>query len=1399
MMQRPEPPASSSAEASRVARDTDSSRVAIVGIGASAGGLEALKKFLAAMPRDSGMAFVLVPHLDPAHESLMVPLLARCTAMPVLEVTEGMRAEANHVYVIPPGRYLGIRAGALYLTGPFEAHPAYASLDWFLRSLAQDQQEHAICIILSGTGSHGALGLRAIKANSGAAFAQDPATAQFPQMPQRAIATGLVDGILPVEHMPEALIEYSRYFRLGEARPASAKAEPTDALEALLALLAAQTRLDFRGYRRKTVVRRIERRMRLTRIDQLSAYLAYAREHLDEVERLGKDLLISVTHFFRDPEAFQALATTVIHELVRHRVDDQPLRVWVPGCTTGEEAYSIAMLLLEQLAVAQKRCPVKIFASDVDEEALAFARAGLYPETISGDVSPTRLERFFSRVGEHSYQVSRQLRESVVVTSQNLLGDPPFSRLDLISCRNLFIYLEQDIQEKIVLLFHSMLTEGGYLLLGSAEAVGRQSDLFEPISAKWRIYRRLSSVTPYRVEFPIVSGAASTLGIHRASEAARPRHSRFAELTQRLLLEEYVPASVLVNRGGNILYFHGSTLPYLDLPSGEPTHNVLTMAREGLRTKLRAALRQAARDRRPVRLSDARIRRDDGRFLVRVTVKPLAVPQNSEELFLVSFEDVEGRSLPRHEGTEVGVDESLVRQLEFELAATREELAGTVEEIQSANEELQSSNEELETSKEELQSLNEELSTTNVQLQERVDDLEQASNDMSNLLSSTDTPTLFLDTDLCIKWFTPASTKLFSLLRTDIGRPLADIAQKFTDPNLLGDAHQVLRTLIPADKEVRSSEDEWWLRRIRPYRTADNRIEGVVVLFGDVTAVKQAASRERRFTAVLMDSNDAITVLDLEGRITAWNLGAERMYGYSESEALQMNIQQLIPEAARADELIMLDRLRNGQLLDSRETRRIRKDGTILEIWVTATTLRGEDGRPSSIATTDRDVTELKTAARIQQLAAHDPLTGLPNRVLLVDLASRALAQAQRNGTRVALLFLDLDRFKTVNDSLGHQAGDRLLHAVAERLKQCVRAGDTVVRHGGDEFIVILSDIASAPDVANIAEKIRHAMAVPYVLDGLELVSSASIGVSLYPDDAREINMLIKNSDAAMYRAKLQGRNTCQFFTPDMNVGALERLSIENSLRGALGRHELRFDYQPQVDLATGQIIGVEALMRWEHPDLGAISPAKFIPLAEECGLIVPLGEWGLLEACRQARAWQEAGLPEIPVAVNLTAAQFHQPNLVRSLANALEASALAASALNLEITESVVMHNVEAGMLAVKQLRALGLQLSIDDFGTGYSSLSYLRRFPIQRLKIDVSFMRDLTTDPGAAAITNAIIALGKGLHLRVLAEGVETREQLALLRAQGCNEIQGYFFSRPLPPDQLAELLQEGRTLRD
>jgi two-component system, chemotaxis family, CheB/CheR fusion protein len=825
----------------------------IAGICASAGGLSAFKRFFAAMPPESGIAFVLIPHLDPTHESLMSELISRQTAMPVSEAAEGTIVDANCVYIIPPNKYMTIDGGALRLTGPVEPHGAQTSLDLFLRSLADDQQEKAICIVLSGTGSHGTLGLRAVKAGGGMTMVQDPETAEYDRMPQNALATGLADYVLPVEQMPSVLVKYAQHFYINGAGSATGQSETPDHLNQLVSLLRARTRFDFRHYRKKMILRRIERRMGLAHIEQIQDYLAYVRERPDELKQLSRDLLINVTSFFRDAEAFRALEIKVIAPLVRTREPDAPLRIWAAGSATGEEAYSLGMLTYEQLALAQKSCGVQIFATDVDEASLEIARHATYPASISADISAERLDRFFAPANDSAFRVNKQLRESLVFALQNLISDAPFSRLDLISCRNVLIYFEPEMQKKVISLFHFALNAGGYLFLGPSETIGRQVDLFEPVSKKWRIYRRLVPSRPEPIEFPIGSKTRPNVRLRRHDEAGATGPVGYSELTHRALLDEFAPAAVLINRQNQILYFFGPTTRYLDVPTGEPTQDLMVMAREGLRTAIRAGISEAIRLGETVRLTDAQVKRDGSFFPVTVTIKAVHESRSTEGALLVAFEDA-AQNIEPDRPREAVVEEALLRQLESELKATREDLQSTIEELESSNEELkvsneemmsineelQSTNEELETSKEELQSLNEEISTVNNQLHEKVEELESANNDFANLFNCAEVATVFLDRGFRVKRFTPPATSLLRLIATDLGRHLDDIARNFTDPNLFADAARVLRDLTPSEAEAKGQDGRTWARRIIPYRTLDNRIEGVVLTFNDITLQKQA-------------------------------------------------------------------------------------------------------------------------------------------------------------------------------------------------------------------------------------------------------------------------------------------------------------------------------------------------------------------------------------------------------------------------------------------------------------------------------------------------------------------------------------------------------------------------------
>jgi two-component system CheB/CheR fusion protein len=818
----------------------------VVGIGSSAGGLEALQQLFGAMPPDSGLGFIIAAHLDPTQKSHLTELLGRCTKMPVVQIERAIRVEPDHVYVIAPDQELTIRDGVVHTNRPTAPRGHRHPVDSFFRSLAEDQGERAIAIVLSGTGTNGSLGLRFIKAEGGIVLAQDPDTAGFQGMPRSAISTGIVDLVLPPEKMPEPLLSLARHSYVREPAKAVEETTPEEQLRTLLALVRVQTNRNFTSYKKSTLLRRIHRRMGLHRIDSLPNYIERLRSDPDEIKALSADLTINVTGFFRDPEAWDALTEKVIAPLVRERPADSTIRVWLPGCSTGEEAYSIGILLLEQAEAAEKNFDLKLFATDVADGVLTAARAGQYPGSIALDVGEKRLERFFE-TQDDTYYVKKTLREAITFAPQNLLEDPPFSRLDLISCRNLLIYLEPAAQKHALGLFHFALREGGYLFLGPAETVTGQEDLFQSISKKWRIYRRLGPTRHDLVDFPPVRSKEpkSDAGEGGAPEPRTPSR----DVLDQAIVEHHAPASVLIDAQFRVHYFRGPTDDYLGPPSGEPTHHLLEIARPGLRTPLRVAIRKVLDEDQEI-VSYARVRRDNALHPVRFVVTPLKAARGSSSRLMVSFFGRE--SSPDAVGSaELAV--STEGQLQTELDSAREDLRLTIEqmessneelkasneEIRSINEELQASNEELETTKEELQSLNEELHTVNNQLQAKVGELEARTDDLNNLLNSTDVATLFLDRNLCVRWFTPSMKTLLELLPTDIGRPISHFAQRFKGGDLLEDARQVLERLLPSDAEVMDDLGRWYIRHIVPYRTANDRIDGVVVTFTQITERKR--------------------------------------------------------------------------------------------------------------------------------------------------------------------------------------------------------------------------------------------------------------------------------------------------------------------------------------------------------------------------------------------------------------------------------------------------------------------------------------------------------------------------------------------------------------------------------
>jgi len=821
------------------------------------------------------MAFVLVQHLDPNHKSILTELIRRYTRMQVFEVEDGMQVLPNCAYIIPPNHDMAFLNGRLQLMEPAAPRGQRLPIDFFFRSLAQDQRERAIGIVLSGTGSDGSLGVRAIKGEGGMVMAQNPASTEYDGMPRSALATGLVDYELPPAEMPSQLIAYVAH-AFGKP-PHIAVSEPQDGdntFKKICILLRAQTGHDFSLYKPSTIRRRIERRMAVHQMETMTDYVKHLQQSPTEVDALFRDLLIGVTNFFRDPAAFAALEELVIPRLFSNKPIGSTIRVWSTGCSTGEEAYSIAILLKERLETLKQHYQVQLFATDIDSQAIATARAGLYPASIAADISPERLARFFTIESDGgAYRIHKNIRDMLVFSEQDVIKDPPFSKLDLISCRNLLIYLGADLQKRLIPLFHYALNPGGFIFLGTSETVGEFGGLFATRDRKQKIFQRKEDV--HGVQHLTFGGyrtpqASSDATLPRVVEKmAAPKKLPLRELTEQALLQQCALVGALVDERGVILYLHGRSGRYLEPAQGEAgVNNILKMAREGLRRELTTGLHKAAISKETVSFPGLRVRTNGDFTSVNLTIRPLTAGAGvklEDPLYIVILEEAPPASpmltqnaakqgdnsecVPGKESDmllatlkqELRSKEEYLQTTNEELETSNEELKSSNEEMQSINEELQSTNEELETSKEELQSVNEELSTVNAELQTKVADLSRANNDMNNLLAGTGIATIFVDHQLRILRFTPAATRMINLIQTDVGRPARHIVSNLVGyDNLMADAQAVLDTLAPKEIEVRTTDGRWYTMRILPYRTLDNVIEGAVITFFDISEMKHA-------------------------------------------------------------------------------------------------------------------------------------------------------------------------------------------------------------------------------------------------------------------------------------------------------------------------------------------------------------------------------------------------------------------------------------------------------------------------------------------------------------------------------------------------------------------------------
>ncbi len=972
----------------------------LVGLGGSAGSIGAIQEFFKSMPADSGMAFVVILHLSPDHVSTLPEMFQRSTTMRVVAATDGTAVEANCVYVIPAGKHLSSTDSHLRLTEAAHPNGKRVAVDLFFRTLADTHGPRSVAIVLSGANGDGAIGVKRIKERGGLTIAQDPDEAEHSGMPRSAIATGMVDWVLKVQEMPARLLAY-RERGEGLKLPTEDGPHPTEvtvppsseaeaSLRDILAFLHTKTACDFSYYKRATILRRIARRMQVNGLDDLPGYLIHLRTHTGEAGALLQDLLISVTNFFRDRDAFEALER-MIPALFKDKGPGDTLRVWVAACATGEEAYSIAMLLWEHARTLEASPQLQVFATDLDDEVIRRAREGFYPEAISADVSEERLRRFFVHE-PHGYRVRREVREIVLFAPHDLLKDSPFSRLDLVSCRNLLIYLNRDAQKRALEVFHFGLRPGGVLFLGNSETVEDGSALFAVTDKKHRIYlQRPGPRGPLRVsegastleralkiqertrERPTLPLRVTVDGVDSQPEAngadallasglsASELHHRF--------IERLSPPSILVNADHEIVHVSETAGRFLQFPSGEPTRNLLRAVHPALRIDLRAALYAAAQSREPATAHGVSFETGEGLQSVDIRVSP--ADDLAADFLLVVFSahpaadgavpgvarSVEVDQVSRHLEHALETTKAQLRETIEQSDASTEELKASNEELQAMNEELRSAHEELETSREELHSVNEELTAVNQDLTSKVDQLGVTNSDLNNLMSATDIATVFLDRDLRIMRFTPSAKALFNFISTDLGRPLSDLSRKLDYPEIVADAEQAIAHLRPAEREVRAG-DHYFLARTLPYRTADDRIAGVVFTFLDITTIKRAEDATARLGAIVESSSDAIVGKDLRGIVTSWNAGAEKIFGYAAAEMIGQPVARLIPAERQAEEVEILGKIAAGETIKSFETVRVRKDGTTVPISATISPIKDAAGKIIGGSKIARDISE---------------------------------------------------------------------------------------------------------------------------------------------------------------------------------------------------------------------------------------------------------------------------------------------------------------------------------------------------------------------------------------------------------------------------------------------------------
>jgi len=1274
------------------------------------------------IPLDCGLAFII---FQVGFVDLAKPF-PHCDPFTVVNVVAGLEIAANHIYLVSPYQPMFLKEGRFYqpqLTSDMEMPSLF---DTFLQSLATELAEKIICLILSGSGNMGSLGLRTIHELGGLVMAQEPTSADCPEMPQHALNTGLVDVVLPSTELGAQLWHYLRHNFPIQPQSSSAE-EIATSLQQIFKVVRAQTHHDFSMYKEKTVLRRIERRMVINQINQLTAYVEYLTANSVEVEALLKELLISVTTFFRNPESFQALNQTVLQKLLRLRSEQQPLRIWVPGCATGEEAYSLAMLLVEGLDKVDHAVKIQIFATDIDRVAIEKARLGVYGADMVNEVSAERLTRFFHQREQH-YCVNKEIRDMIIFAVQNIIHEPPFSRLDLISCRNVLIYLKPELQHKILDLFHYALLPEGFLFLGPSETLRELSKHFAPIQQRYNIFQCLTIDLSLQtvLNFPTsLSGPLRGSGI-KISPHKETKGINYRQFLEGLLASQYAPPCVIINEKFNIVYLHGAMGQYIDPSTGEASLNIMHLAASGLKIPLLTGLRQVFAERQKLVYERVPLGNNGATASINLIFQPITEPMALAGLVVVLFVEtltLESVAVAKEGAIFAAADYANVVKLESELTSTHEQLQVAVEELGTSNEELQvfnesllasneelqTSNEELNTAKEELQSNNEELLVINAEFKLQGQELTIVNEDLQHLLLNVGIGVVFLDKFGFIRRVNTAMAGILRLTDLVVGQSFLKV---ITEPYLfLGQAVRLaLKTIEPQSLEFLAFNGLYYLVNIYPLKTAHNTLHGLVIALTDITS-------QRADKVELAQHRDHLDELVISRTIELGDANRRLLTQISERERIEEVLRH-------SREQLLYDNL-------------------------------------------------------------HDNLTKLPNRKLFMQELGQAVEQG--TGHLFAVLFLDLNRFKSINDSLGHQVGDELLIKVGQRLQESLLTQEAIVaRLAGDEFAILLNRLFNPEMAWQQAEYITKLFTQPFDIAARKVFVTTSIGITLSSNSFENVEDLLHQADRAMFAAKYKHQNWIELFQPLESDYNLAHLELENELWEAIKLNQLELYYQPIMDLSEHKIVEVEALIRWQHPRLGLLQPDEFLALAEATGLIIPLDQWMFQAACHQLKAWQTAG-HTVRLAFNFSILTLRHALTEGIIKQTLTDLALSPSDLTLELTERATLADLVLARPILDELQGLGIKLSLDDFGSGQSSLKHLELLNLDFIKIDRFFIAQIGQNSKAEFIISTLIDLAEQFNLTVVAEGVETEAQLAFLQAKKCRYAQGLLFSKAVPAHEL------------